>query len=51
MRHYPLVVAEPTTQQYRGACSCGWQREQTNSQRENAIRAARRHCQEANTCA
>lgn len=50
--HHPIVVIETIgnvawTALYRAACSCGYRRETTNTKRENAIRAARRHVQEA----
>lgn len=32
---------------FRAICSCGWYRQATNTKRENAVRAARRHAQEA----
>jgi hypothetical protein len=31
---------------HRAVCSCGWKRSETNTQRENAMRVARRHVEE-----
>ena len=48
-RHHALAIPEPhgVGWRFRAACSCGWRRDETNKKRENAIRAARRHAQEA----
>ena len=47
VRHHPFTVPEPSIQEFRGACSCGWRRSSTNMQRRHALRAARRHAGEA----
>lgn len=48
-RHYALAapVFGGRRLEYRAWCPCGYYRQQTNTKRENAIRAARRHVQEA----
>lgn len=49
-KHYPRVVFVPDVPGggYRAVCAgCGWQRKTVNAKRENAVRAARRHCREA----
>lgn len=50
--HYALTQPEreyphATRYVFRGACSCGWRAPVTNTKRENAVRAARRHVEEA----
>lgn len=44
-RHHAYAV--PFGLLHRGACSCGWRAEFANTKRENAVRQARRHVQEA----
>lgn len=54
MTHHPYtepVLASPNNPSivrfvHRAVCSCGWKRSETNTQRENAMRAARRHVEE-----
>lgn len=44
-RHHAYTV--PFGLLYRAACSCGWRGEYANRKRQNAVRIARRHAQEA----
>lgn len=47
-KHHPRAVPVFGTDGtvFRACCSCGWYRQDTNTQRQNAVRAARRHVQE-----
>ena len=46
-RAWVIPVVSDDRELYRASCSCGWNRPEVNTKRENALRAARRHAQEA----